>query len=338
MSQVESSPASSPSGPEPVGSNVAGGNSSPATANTAPGSIADVFPSFAVASEEMARRTRLLQEYVREHMTEGEDYGVVPGGSKPCLFKAGAEKLNAAFGYSPLLSVTNRFENWEAGLLAYEVKVTLVNKRTGQIEAEGIGSCNSRERRYKNQDAAGIANTLLKIAKKRALVDATLSATRSSGLFTQDLEDLDGGGDSESRGRPYDGNARPYSRPSAPATAAAANGPSDHPTPLMTMAPGGSMAPGGGSSVDLLTDAQYRAILAIAGRVYNRETLESDLHKLVEKPVEQLTKPEASIWIDRLRAILNERIEAQRESPESSPANADRPASADRGPRAVKGR
>jgi len=34
-------------------------------------------------------------------------------------------------------------------------------------------------------------NTVLKIAKKRALVDATLSVTRSSGLFTQDVEDIE---------------------------------------------------------------------------------------------------------------------------------------------------
>jgi hypothetical protein len=40
--------------------------------------------------------------------------------------------------------------------------------------------------RVANEDAAGLVNTLLKMAKKRALVDAVLSVTRSSGLFTQD--------------------------------------------------------------------------------------------------------------------------------------------------------
>src|SRR5690606_28333663 len=35
-----------------------------------------------------------------------------------------------------------------------------------------------------------LCNTVLKMAKKRALIDATLSATRSSGIFTQDVEDL----------------------------------------------------------------------------------------------------------------------------------------------------
>jgi len=41
-----------------------------------------------------------------------------------------------------------------------------------------------------NMETAELSNTLLKMAKKRALVDATLSATRSSDLFTQDIEDM----------------------------------------------------------------------------------------------------------------------------------------------------
>lgn len=41
-----------------------------------------------------------------------------------------------------------------------------------------------------NEDVADLKNTILKMAKKRAKVDATLSATRSSGVFTQDIEDM----------------------------------------------------------------------------------------------------------------------------------------------------
>lgn len=46
--------------------------------------------------------------------------------------------------------------------------------------------------RVENDDPFSLWNTILKSAKKRALIDAVLSATRSSGLFTQDLEDLNG--------------------------------------------------------------------------------------------------------------------------------------------------
>lgn len=41
-----------------------------------------------------------------------------------------------------------------------------------------------------NDDLATYKNTILKMAKKRAKIDATLSATRSSGIFTQDMDDI----------------------------------------------------------------------------------------------------------------------------------------------------
>lgn len=41
-----------------------------------------------------------------------------------------------------------------------------------------------------NDDIASQKNTIMKIAKKRSMVDAVISATRSAGIFTQDLEDF----------------------------------------------------------------------------------------------------------------------------------------------------
>lgn len=272
----------------PVSSPTPAPQSAPEAASA--NSAVDVFPDFATSPEEVTRRTRMLQEYVRDHMAEGEDYGIIPGGNKPTLFKPGAEKLNAVFGLSPLVEVTSRLEDWDSGFVAYEVKVALLNKRTERVEAEGIGSCNSRERRYKNQDAAGIANTVLKMAKKRALVDATLSATRASGMFTQDLEDIDFEPERSysprSNQRPAydrDDNSSRQAPPAQQREAAPANG-----------------------STDVLTDAQHRAILAIAGRVFGRHSREEDLNRLVNKPLDQLSKSEASGLIDRLRGMLGE--------------------------------
>lgn len=45
--------------------------------------------------------------------------------------------------------------------------------------------------RLENDDMHSIWNTVLKMAKKRALVDAVLSATRSSGIFAQTEEELE---------------------------------------------------------------------------------------------------------------------------------------------------
>ncbi len=261
---------------------------------------ADVFPDFAVDPAEMTRRTSMLKDYVREHMSEGEDYGIIPGGNKPTLFKPGAEKLNAVFGLSPLVEINNRIEDWDASFVAYEVKVTLLNKRTQMIEAEGVGSCNSRERKYKNQDAANVANTILKMAKKRALIDATLSATRASGMFTQDLEDLDLNAQGDFNRPARQNNEAPQQRQNAPREVSAA------------------------SAGEVLTDAQHRAILAIAGRVFGRHSREEDLDRMVNKPLDQLSKGEASGVIDQLRTMLGEDTSAPKAESEAGFTRANR--------------
>lgn len=55
--------------------------------------------------------------------------------------------------------------------------------------------------RVENPDIADQYNTVLKMGKKRALVDAVLTATAASDMFTQDLEDLPpAGGDGSGQG------------------------------------------------------------------------------------------------------------------------------------------
>jgi hypothetical protein len=262
---------------------------------------ADVFPDFAVSLEEAGRRIDMLKQFVREHMVEGEDYGVIPGASsKPTLFKPGAEKLNAIFGLAVVLEISNRVEDWDAGFAAYEVKVTLMNKRTGGVEAEGIGSCNSRERKYKNQDAANVANTLLKMAKKRALIDATLSATRASGMFTQDLEDIDFGDRNGSRdnGRSFERDSRDSRDGGREARPVRDNGRDVE----RSSERNGSDGDGGGGGGNSLTEAQYGAILAIANKVYGRAARE-EVAREAGKPIANLSKGEASALIDRLRSM-----------------------------------
>lgn len=156
-----------------------------------PSNIVQVVPEFALTFNEAKQRLIMLQTFVKEMMIPGVDYGIIPGCPKPSLLKSGAEKLCDIYGFSKLISVSNRVEDWQEGFFSYEVKATLINKRTGLVEAEGVGCCNSKERKYKKQDAFSISNTILKMAKKRAIVDAVLSATRSSGIFSQDIEEID---------------------------------------------------------------------------------------------------------------------------------------------------
>ena len=80
-------------------------------------------------------------------------------------------------------------KNLTLSFVLYEVQVTVFDK-DGNIVAEGLGSCNSHERKYIKTDFATNLNTVLKIAKKRAFVDAILTATHASKVFTQDIEDI----------------------------------------------------------------------------------------------------------------------------------------------------
>ena len=183
----------------------------------------DFAPSFIVRPEEAARNIEELQRFVQSQMVKGQDYGTIPGTDKPTLLKPGAERLCEMYGYAISAQVTHRIEDWERGHFSYEVRCDLIHKRTGVLVASGVGSCNSMESRYRyrwvwpenvpegvnkaslvtrktktgitqyrmvNDDPYSLVNTLLKMAKKRALVDAALSATRSSGIFTQDIEDM----------------------------------------------------------------------------------------------------------------------------------------------------
>jgi len=151
---------------------------------------APTLPDLVVTTVEAKERIERLEQFVRTLMVSGVDYGSINRFSKPTLLKPGAEKLCDVLGFSKTVQVINRIEQWETGIFSYEVKVTLTSKETGVVEAEGIGSCNSKEAAYRYSDSFTIVNTLLKMAKKRALIDAVLSATRASGLFTQDIEDF----------------------------------------------------------------------------------------------------------------------------------------------------
>lgn len=72
--------------------------------------------------------------------------------------------------------------------------------------------------RVENEDIADIKNTILKMGKKRAKIDATLSATRSSGVFTQDMDEIAGGAEyvpTETKGAPR-GSAPPKAKTNSP--------------------------------------------------------------------------------------------------------------------------
>lgn len=133
--------------------------------------------------------TDTIEAVIAKLLKPGMDFGIIPGCKKPSLLKAGAEKLAAYFGFSTSISIENRYEDYNKKLVAYEVKVTVYDS-TGKIIAEGIGAANSQERKFLRGDFFSQINTIIKMAKKRAYVDAVMTATGASSIFTQDMEDI----------------------------------------------------------------------------------------------------------------------------------------------------
>lgn len=114
------------------------------------------------------------------------DFGVVPGTKTPSLLKPGAEKIIWQYGLETRYILENCIEDWENGFFFYRFRCELW--KSGVHITDGYGSSNTRER--KNGSASGFdtANTALKIAKKRAMVDAAILVGQLSGMFTQDIE------------------------------------------------------------------------------------------------------------------------------------------------------
>ncbi len=129
-----------------------------------------------------------FQTIIQKTLQPGRDFGAVPGTSKPTLLKPGAEKILMLLGVSSEYQVLEKTQDYSSGFFAYTVKCVL--SKNGLLLTEGVGHCNTKERKYARQDAFSLANTCLKMAKKRAQVDAVLTIASLSGLFTQDAEDL----------------------------------------------------------------------------------------------------------------------------------------------------
>ena len=159
-----------------------------------------------------------MQTVVQKTLKKGHDFGEVPGTSKPTLLKPGGEKICMLFGLNPEYEFLKVTEDYDKEFFSYNIRCTLF--RNGQPVAQGVGSCNSKEKKYRfinvdiipdnyagynesftdkygrtkykinNPDICSLVNTILKMAKKRAFIDAVLQVASLSEVFTQDLEDM----------------------------------------------------------------------------------------------------------------------------------------------------
>ncbi|MDO6353979.1 hypothetical protein Q3V94_02625 [Caloramator sp. CAR-1] len=140
-----------------------------------------------------------FQKVIQQTLHQNHDFGVVPGSSKPTLLKPGAEKILMLLGLTSEYELIEKVQDYENGFFAFTVRCKLYKQ--DQLITEGLGHCNSKERKYQSEkvDPFTIANTCLKMAKKRAQIDATLTVASLSDIFTQDLEDMDLEGNSVSQ-------------------------------------------------------------------------------------------------------------------------------------------
>lgn len=175
----------------------------------------------------MVQKLDLMQEFFQKVMIRDQDFGIIPGTPKASLLKPGAEKLLELYNYAPTVKAVIEDKDMFSGFYRARVEIAIVDRKSGYTVAEGVGEANSFEGRYRwrwvyekdlppgispescvykeyqgkngpyrkyrieNDDMFSMWNTVLKMAKKRSLVDATLSATRSAGIFTQDAEDME---------------------------------------------------------------------------------------------------------------------------------------------------
>lgn len=182
------------------------------------------MPIMSVA--EMTARINAIQTVTRNKMIDGVHYGVIPGTKKPTLYKAGSEMLLTMFQVGPTVDVMDLSTE---DRIKYRVTVTGIHTPTGRAIGQGVGECSSAEEKYQWRNAVcdeefdetpadrrrvkwsktwergqptfyqakqvrtspdDLGNTVLKMAKKRAQIDMTLTALGVSDLFNQDIEDL----------------------------------------------------------------------------------------------------------------------------------------------------
>lgn len=190
----------------------------------------ELFDISAEEAKKKLKAIHEFQKVVKSQLKKNHDVGIIPGTDKPTLFKPGAEKIIKLLNCFDDYNILDAVRNWEKPFFHYEVKCVLYEMETNTAVSSGIGECNSYESKYRyrwipewnltseqksvkdtmpfkekgyrnkkgkfklyrfeNDDIFSLVNTLLKMAKKRAQVDAALSLGRLSDLFTQDLEDL----------------------------------------------------------------------------------------------------------------------------------------------------
>ena len=174
--------------------------------------------------EQLQNRVQRMLEIQQQVMKTDIDYGIIPGCKKPSLFKPGAELLMVTFCLSDRITVEELSED---GAIRYRVTTEICSQSTGAYLGCGVGEASTNEEKYKwrkivcdgewddtppelrrekwfkgwqskpdykqkqvRTNPSDVANTVLKMAKKRSKIDAVLSVLGASRIYSQDIEDM----------------------------------------------------------------------------------------------------------------------------------------------------
>lgn len=162
---------------------------------------------------QMSQQMNEFKEFLKNDLKDGIDFGAIPKVDKPTLFKAGGEKIQMYLGLTPQYKLLHREfvpnqerkdKVWNDTTKKYQEVSSIRNYYSWEWScelwhgdtkvAEGVGAGNSEERKWVSQYQKGenpdsLANTIIKISKKRAFMDAIIGVSGVSDIFTQDLED-----------------------------------------------------------------------------------------------------------------------------------------------------
>lgn len=167
----------------------------------------------------------LVQEVMKKVMKQDVHFGKIPGTPKPTLYKAGAEQLCMVFRIAPSFQVEDLSNS---DTIRYRVTCRGTHQVTGLVLGEAMGEASGGEEKYKwrkpvcdeefndtpahlrrekwvkgyqsnpphkqkqiRTEPADAANTVLKMATKRAHVAMVLAVLAASDMFAQDLEDME---------------------------------------------------------------------------------------------------------------------------------------------------
>ena len=246
------------------------------------------------SAKEIRARIQLIQQVMKAVMQEGVHYGTIPGTPKPSLWKPGAEVLCTTFRVAPSYRVEDLSDH---DSIRYRVTCVGTHQVTLAVLGEGMGECSSNEEKYRWRNAvcdeefndasedrkrvkwqrgkegayqremirtepADLANTILKMACKRAQIAMTINVTAASDIFTQDLEDippeLRGGMEGDDRGNEPRQRGKPATQ--APRARSSGNGGGGRCTEKQAAMVGRKLDESGIREADFLTQFNVNAI------------------------------------------------------------------------------